>query len=187
MTALKAHYGPAPAPATVINAVMFNLTWFAIVLTQSSVLAPMILIAHLLAHFYWVGRGRKELLLVGLVTVFGAAVDQLLFSAGVFNVGGQLALAPLWLTCLWPVFATTLLHAFKGLQHRMVLAALVGAAGGALSYSAGVRLTAVEFGAPLWGPFILAAVWAVVFPLLLQVATRLHGEPDALQSWHPQA
>ncbi len=187
MTVLKARYWPAPAPAKSINAMMFNLSWFAIVVTQSSVLAPIILIVHLLAHFYFVGRGKNELLLVGAVLVFGAAVDQLLFSAGVFTLGGQPALAPLWLTCLWPVLATTLLHVFKYLQDRAVLAAVFGAVGGALSYSAGVRLTDIEFGSPLWGPIILAAVWALVFPLLLLASARLSKRPDALQSWHPQA
>ncbi len=92
-----------------------------------------------------------------------------------FNLAGQPALAPLWLACLWPVFATTLMHSFAVLQNRLLLAAVCGALGGALSYIAGVRLSAMEFASPLWGPVLLGALWAAVFPLLLQVAARLRS------------
>jgi hypothetical protein len=91
----------------------------------------------------------------------------------------------LWLACLWPVFATTLMHTFAGLQNRVFLAVVFGALGGALSYTAGVRLTTIEFGSPLWGPFILGALWAVVFPLLLVFAARLSKPGDPLQRWMP--
>jgi Protein of unknown function (DUF2878) len=185
MNLLKARYKPAPAPAKFVNAMLFNLAWFAIVLTQSSALAPAIVIVYLLAHFRFMGRGRSELLLVVAVTVFGACVDQLLFQGGVFNLAGQPALAPLWLICLWPVFATTLMHAFAGLQHRLFLAVVVGASGGALSYIAGVRLTDIDFGSPLWGPVVLGLLWAVIFPALLAIAARLIAPADPLQAWSP--
>jgi hypothetical protein len=175
----------APDPTNVANALLFNLSWLAIVLTQSPFIAPVIVVAHLLLHFRFMGKGKGELLLIAAVTLCGAAVDQLLFKAGVLKLAGQPALAPLWLACLWPVFATTLMHCLAGFQHRVLLAAAFGALGGALSYAAGVRLSAVEFGSPLWGPVVLAALWAAVFPLLLQIAARLQSQCDAPQSWSP--
>jgi Protein of unknown function (DUF2878) len=187
MTSYKAGYWqtPAPVPSKFVNAALFNLSWLAIVLTHSSLLAPTILVVHLLAHFRFMGRGRGELYLIAAVTVLGACVDQVLFRTGVFNLAGQPALAPLWLTCLWPVFATTLMHTFAGFQHRILFAVIFGAVGGALSYTAGVRLTAVEFGSPLWGPVILGALWAVVFPLLLMLSARCSSPGDPLQAWTP--
>lgn len=175
----------APVPAKFVNAVLFNLSWVAIVLTQSSLIAAAIVVVHLLAHFRLMGKGRAELRLIVAVTLCGIAVDQMLFASGVFNLAGQVALAPLWLACLWPVFATTLMHAFAGFQHRFLLATIFGAAGGGLSYIAGVRLTAIDFGSPLWGPIILAAMWAVVFPMLLMLAGRLSRPDDTLQAWTP--
>jgi hypothetical protein len=167
------------------NAVLFNISWLAIVVTQSAGVALAIVALHLAAHFTFVGRGRTEVLLVALVSVIGFALDQLLFLLGVFNLAGQDAAAPLWLSCLWPVFATTLMHAFGSLQHRPVLAALIGAAGGALSYVAGTRLSAVEFADPLWGPVAVAALWALLFPLLLALSARLGRASDPLQAWQP--
>lgn len=170
----------------IANAVLFNISWFAIVLTQSPLLAPLIVVAHVLLHWRLFGKGKGELRLIAGVTLCGAVIDQLLFKSGVFNIAGQPALAPLWLTCLWPVFATTLMHSLAGLQDRIFLAAVCGALGGALSYTAGVRLSAVEFAAPFWGPVLLGILWAAIFPVLLQIAARCKGQRDALQAWQPQ-
>lgn len=167
------------------NAVLFNVSWFAIVVTQSTPVALAIAALHLAVHFTFFSRSKGEVLLVALVSIIGVAVDQLLFLLGVFNLGGQGAVAPLWLSCLWPVFATTLLHAFGSLQRRPVLAGVIGAVGGALSYVAGTRLSAVDFADPLWGPVALAALWALLFPLLLALSTRLGRATDPLQAWQP--
>ena len=167
----------------IANAILFNLSWLAIVLTQSPVIAPLIVAVHLLLHYRVMPKG--ELRLIAGVTVGGAIIDQMLFKVGVFNLAGQPGLAPLWMTCLWPVFATTLMHSFAVLQNRVLLAAACGAVGGSLSYIAGVRLSAMEFASPLWGPVIVGILWAAVFPLLLQIAARLQDRRDALQSWSP--
>lgn len=173
-------------PANIINIVLFNISWVAIVLSQSSLIALIIVGIHLLLHWCVMGKGQDELRLIGGVTLCGVIVDQLLFKAGVFNLAGQPALAPLWLSCLWPVFASTLMHSFVVFQNRIALAVVCGALGGALSYIAGVRLSAVEFGSPLWGPVLLGTLWAVLFPLVVQSAARLQNRRDALQSWSPQ-
>ena len=170
---LKANRWVGAASAKVANVILFNAAWFAILLTQSSLLAPFIVILHLLIHFRLMGKGKPELLFIVGVTVVGLFLDQSLFATGVFNLAGEPSLAPLWLTCLWPVFATTLMHAFDWLQSRVILSSVVGGVGGCLSYIAGVRLTAIDFGSPLWGPIIIAALWVVIFPLYLKISGRI--------------
>jgi hypothetical protein len=171
--------------ATVVNGLLFNASWFAIIMTQSSVIATSVVALNLFVHWFLLANGRTEWQLIGIVTVAGVALDQLLFFLGVFNVAGQAALAPLWLSCLWPVFATTLMHAFSSLQGRVYVASAIGAVGGGLSYIAGTRLSDVEFGSPVWGAFIVGALWAVLFPLLLNLAARIQATRDPLQSWEP--
>jgi len=175
------------APRSLANAVLFNVSWLAILVTQSAGVAVAIVGLHLLLHYTVVGMAKREWLLITAVTVIGALIDQGLFLSGVLTVGGLSAPAPVWLTCLWPVFATTLMHAFAGLQRHCVLAAVVGAVGGALSYLAGSRLANVDFASALWGPVVIALLWALLFPLLLQLAARLMRGADALQSWEPAA
>jgi hypothetical protein len=160
----------AGAPWILLNGILFNVSWFCIVASESAVLAPLVAALHLIVHFSLVGRGLPEVGLVAVVTVIGVVLDNLLFRAGVFNVGGAYASPPLWITSLWPVLATTLMHAFRTLQSRPVLAILFGAVGGALSYTAGTSLTAVRFFDPVLGPLVLGALWAMLFPLLLAMA-----------------
>ena len=154
-------------PTSVINGILFNITWLCIVVSESAVFAPLFALLHLTIHFTVVGARRYEIKLVALVTGLGFLLDQLLFKIGVFTVAGAASSAPLWMTSLWPVLATTVLHAFSFLQGRLWLAVVFGAVGGALSYTAGTSLTAVEFFDPSLGPLVLGLVWALVFPLLL--------------------
>ena len=155
---------------TLANGVLFNISWLLIVSTHSIFLAPAIAALHLLVHFTFMGRGLVEARLVLWVTLVGFLLDQVLFTVGVFTVAGQLSFAPLWINCLWPVLATTLMHAFSGLQQRLVLAIVVGAIGGAASYVAGTRLSDIAFASLFWGPIIMAITWAIVFPSLLLTA-----------------
>lgn len=178
MTWLSARYRPAPAPARVINALLFNASWFAIVASHSSLLAPLIVLTHLFVHFSMVGFQRSEGQFIVLVTLVGLVLDQLLFALGV--LAGPSLLAPLWLSCLWPVLATTMMHAFQVLQPRLLIAAVFGATGGALSYIAGTRLSDIAFGHG-WGPVALAVIWAVLFPLLLRLAAQLSTTRYATQ------
>ena len=157
---------------TLINGLMFNISWFAIVSTHSSTLAPLIASVHLVLHFKFLGRGWPEAAFVAGVTLLGIFLDQALFYIGVFSISAQPALAPAWITCLWPVVATTCMHAFSGLNNRLWLAVLFGGVGGAGSYLAGTSLSNVQFGSPTWGPWIMAVLWMGLFPALLSVAKR---------------
>jgi len=126
-------------PVNIINVVLFNISWFAIVLSQSAIVAPMIVGIHLVLHWLVMGKGKGELCLIGGVTLCGVVVDQLLFQAGVFNLAGQPSMAPLWLSCLWPIFASTLMHSLAVFQNRIALAAVCGALGGQFKLDARTR------------------------------------------------
>lgn len=154
---------------TVVNGLMFNVTWFAIVASESAIIAPLVAALHLIVHFVLMGKGYVELKVIAQVALIGIVVDQLLFYAGVFVVSGQRELPPLWISCIWPVLATTLMHAFSGLQSRYILSGFLGGVGGAAAFIAGTQLTSVAFESALAGPVIIGIVWAVIFPLLLQI------------------
>lgn len=155
-----------------LNGAMFNLSWLLIVSMESALWALTVVAVHLGLHFAFFGKGLPEARLVVMLSLFGVLLDQVLFATGVFTIGGSNALAPLWLTCLWPVLATTLMHAFSGLQGRNALAMIAGGVGGTASYVAGVRMTEVDFGSALWGPLAIGILWAILFPTLLAVAQR---------------
>ena len=159
----------------VLNGLLFNLSWLVIVLGQSAAIALAAVGVHLIIHFSACGWRAPELRLVAAVTAVGFLLDQLLFALGVFTINGAAAAAPLWMSCLWPVLATTLLHAFGRLAGHYWLAALLGAVGGSLSYIAGTRLSAVDFASPQAGPLIMAVLWSLLMPALLYASTVCRG------------
>ena len=160
-------------PFMLINATMFHNSWFLIVFTHSNQLAPLVVAGHLMLHFLLVGANPREVKFIAAVSAFGLLLDHIMFRAGLFQLAGASAPPPIWLTCLWPVLATTFCHAFSGLQQRLVLAAVLGAVGGTGSYIAGTRLTEVMFFSDVFGPAIIAVLWAGLFPALLIAAQRL--------------
>jgi len=160
------------------NGLLFNISWLAIVSSQSTLIAVAVVVVHLTIHMLWMGRGGRELLFIAALSLFGAASDHILFALGVFNVNGQPAAAPIWLSCLWPVLATTLAHAFSVLQQRLLLASVLGAIGGFASYSAGTAMSAVGFADPLYGPVLIAALWAILFPALALAARLTFAHSD---------
>lgn len=166
-------------PRALLNGLLFNASWFAIIYFHSDPVALAVTVVHLAVHFRIIGSGCREAAFIGAVTLLGCMVDAALFATGVLEVEGRPAMGPLWLSCLWPVLATTMGHAFASLRNHLWAAALLGAAGGWGSYRLGVALTPVEFGAEPAGPLVMAVLWAVLFPLLAHCAPRTgESRPD---------
>ena len=159
---------------------MFNISWLAIVSSESIRVALPVVLVHLAIHKIWLVRGWREPLFILAVSLFGILLDQFLFAIGLFTLAGEPAHTPLWLSCLWPVLATTFNHAFSTLQRNLVLAGVLGAAGGAGSYYAGTAMSAVDFGDPVTGLVAITLIWAVLFPTLALAArvalSEVHGE-----------
>lgn len=158
--------------AKLLNGVLFNVSWLLIVLSQDAALAWLVASVHVGLHMALLGRGREEWYFVFTITAIGLVVDQLLFVSGVLQSPGAAPVAPLWLSALWPVLATTFMHAFSTLGDRPWLAAVLGAFGGYGSYRLGVSLSSIEFGTLQQSGVVLALFWALMFPTLLLVARK---------------
>jgi len=169
------------------NGLLFNLSWLAIVGTESSLPAPPVVAVHLLVHYIWFSRPLAEWLLIAGVALFGALLDQALFALDLFRLEGRPAPAPLWLSCLWPVLATTLIHAFGFLQRHLLLAAALGALGGAGSYYTGTAMSSVDFRDPLAGTLLIGVLWTALLPLLALAARAASREMDRGRRRSPAA
>ena len=156
---------------TLANALLFQLGWFACVLSPLNPQWPWLLGVPLLViglHLAWIGRGIREARLLLGVLLLGVALDSLLLHLGLFDFGEPRLLIPLWLALLWLLLATTLGHCLAWAARPWWRASLLGAVSGPLSYYAGAQLAGV--GLPLdTGPSLLAlaVTWALLLPLLL--------------------
>ncbi len=170
------------APASVlVNFVLFQIGWFACVIgagrgapVAGTVLALLIVAAHVMRA----ARPVEEMKLIGVALALGLVWDSALASTGWIRFASGMifdGVAPPWILALWALFATTLNASLGWLKGRTVVAALLGAVAGPLSYWAGARLGAIEFDA--WTPALcaLAVGWGAMTPLLVAAATRFDG------------
>ena len=164
-----------------VNFVAFQLGWFACVLGAANGLpwvGPLVVLALVALHLARARRPLQELRLIGLAMTMGLLLDSLLLATGWLSYPTGLwlpGLAPYWIVAMWALFATTLNVSMGWLRGRPLLAVLMGAIGGPLSYLGGEQLGGIELTAPVAALSALAIAWAVAMPLLMWAAERLDG------------
>jgi hypothetical protein len=164
-----------------VNFAAFQLGWFACVLGAANGLpwlGPIVVAAVVALHLAMSRRPMSELYLVLVAMVIGLLVDSLLLATGwlQYSVGLWLpGLAPYWIISMWALFATTLNVSMGWMRGRPILAVLMGAIGGPLSYLAGEKLGAIELTQPVHALAALSLAWALAMPLLMRLSARLDG------------
>lgn len=165
----------------VANVVVYQCVWFACVLSAAA-LRPWIGIAvaaaAVLVHLYGTPSPRRELPLILLATLAGAAFESLLMASGWVRSAPVLlagSVMPVWMVALWAAFATTLNVSLRALRQRYVLTAAIAAAGAPLAYAAGAGLGALQWVEAAPALLLVACGWAVLLPLLMRTAQRFDG------------
>jgi hypothetical protein len=125
---------------------------------------------------------RPEAVVVLAAGASGLVVDSLLVRLGVLSFAGEPLVwgsAPPWIIAMWMKFAITFHFCLGWLSGRYLLASVLGAIGGPLSFSAGARLGAVEFGPPIAVSYAAVGLaWAIALPALVAIADRVKSPGD---------
>jgi hypothetical protein len=163
------------------NFAAFQIGWFTCVLGAANGMPLMglaISACVVLLHLASVDRPTRELKLVLVAVGMGLVFDSLLVASGWLRYPSGYFLpgvAPYWILAMWANFATTLNLTMGWLKGRPVLAALMGAVFGPLTYVAGQKLGGIEFVDFTASMIGLGVVWAISMPLLLVAAERFNG------------
>ena len=155
------------------NFVLFQAGWFACVLGAANhqvlwaVLASLTYIAF---HVWRSPSPKTEISLLIKALILGVAADTLIMYLGYIDFGDAWPspyLSPLWMWTLWVLVATTINSSLSWLRGRPILAAVLGGICGPISYEAGIRLGAGEWGpgGQLAGFILLGLIWAMAMPL----------------------
>jgi len=174
---------------TLINAVLYQATWFASVLGAArGWWWSGALVLGIFAGWQLADRRSRgvDLRLVAAALGCGFLIDTSLVWSGSVNFAAPVpfdALAPLWILVLWAAFALTLNHSLAILQKHLWVAALLGAVGAPLAYMAAARsFHAITLDPPEWHAMsLLAGAWALTLPLLLILARRWAREAGTVQ------
>ena len=172
-----------------VNAVAFKLGWVSAVFGGANEL-PLLVIAGVSSavaiHLWRSVAPLHEASLLLLAAVIGLSWDSVMVAAGwlAYPSGTIITgLAPYWIVAVWVVFATTLNVTFRWLRDRLVLAAVMGAIFGPVSYVAGSAAGAVEIVQPMAALASLAVAWSVLMPGFILVAQQLDGaEPVRIKA-----
>lgn len=171
---------------TLINFAAFQLGWFSCVLSASNGLPWLgLLVVCLIVtlHVRTAEQPSHELHLLALCLAMGLVFDSLLVTSGwVRYPSGMLVsgLAPYWILAMWALFSTTLNYSMSWLKSSLVLASVMGAVFGPLSYLAGQRLGAIELVDFRSSMAALAIIWAIVMPVLVYTANRFDGQRNVV-------
>lgn len=154
-----------------INIAMFQIGWAACVLGGNKV-AVIYTLTALLLHGYYFIKSRKEVIIIIAFTLVGVIWDSFLIYRGALNFSDSPAFTPLWLACLWLLFACTLNHSLAWLKSKLLIAAVLGAVAAPLSYLAGIKLGAASVLISLPASLLIIALgWMIILPMGLY-ATR---------------
>ncbi len=165
-----------------LNVAAFKIGWVSSVVgaaQQMPWIGPVVVAIAVAVHLRFSPRPAAEMLLLAACALLGGLFDSLLVASGWVQYPSGLVsplLAPYWIVGMWVLFATTLNVSLRWLKSRKVLAAMIGAISGPLSYVAGAGLGAIEFLDRATALMALAIGWAVILPLVLHIADLCDGD-----------
>lgn len=162
-----------------INAIVFQLTWFACVLGGTA--WGSVALAALGFNAYAASDGREplrtDLKLALILGGFGWLLDTAWVQLGLLDYGT--ATAPVWILLLWLAVALTLNHSLRFLQGRPVLGGVLAGCAAPGSYLTGESLGAVTVPHNL-GLLAIGVAWACVFYVLFStLSSRSAGREQA--------
>jgi len=157
-----------------LNLALFQIGWVVCVVGGNIYAVAFTLLA-LLLHSWLVLTGPFEWKLIAAVVLVGSLWDIGMAQTGVIEYADAVLFGiPIWLLCLWFLFATTFMHALFWMHRYLWMAALMAAVLGPASYWIGTNLADASLALPLWSSLgIMAAGWALLFPCGLYYAGRL--------------
>ena len=171
---------------TLLDVAVFQAAWFACVASAArgeTLWGAIAIAAAVVLHLALSDNLVADAALAALALCIGVVWDTFAIREGLVTYaspGPFPGVAPLWILLLWVLFATTLRGPLRWMHGRPWVAALFGAIGGPLSYAAAARMGACAFGNETFSLAALGAAWALITPVLVEVARRLDaGSQDA--------
>ena len=164
-----------------LNFVLFQAAWFAGILGaahEMPLLGTLVVVAVIAWHVLVSARPAAEAKLVAAALAVGAVFETVCVQLGqVAFTSGQPEprLAPYWMVAMWGLLAIALNVTMRWMKKRWLLAAVLGAIAGPMSYAGGVRLGAAHFIDATEALATLAIAWALLMPLMMWLSDRFDG------------
>ena len=138
----------------------FELCWFLLVYFQQLMFWPVL--AYWLYGMWRLASNRARVAVL-LTALTGIAVDRVLVATGIM-IFALLSWMPLWFVLLWLLFALVVIEVMSAFLTRPLLAFVLGAVGGPLSYWGGAALSGgvLQFPMGMLSYGVLIVVWGLL-------------------------
>jgi hypothetical protein len=152
------------------NMILFQAGWWSCLLSAHygiHILALFTFVTALVAiQFIYVveaSKRKNEFKFYVLLLTVGFLVDGLFGYFGVLSFKGQQGyLAPTWMLGMWMLFPISIGYSFSWLQGKKMLAFILGAVGGPMTYKVGASFDLVDINS-IPSILIYALYWGLVF------------------------
>jgi hypothetical protein len=137
------------------------------------------------AYHFRVSRWKMaDLQLLLIAVLLGGIGDSVLALGNIVKFQTALpfaSLAPIWIVVLWAGFALTINHSMAWFKGKFWAAVAFGFFGGPLAYYGAARVykSVVITADPMLAYGVLALLWAIMTPLLLQIGSLLIKRNEA--------
>ena len=156
-----------------ISIVLLYVSWYVTVAGAAQGLTyPGLLINGFIAIRYLYDKQFRssEMIFLLVTSVIGSLFDCInpYFGFVSFEAVSKVGMYPVWLISLWVAFNTSYADLFSWLKGKVILAAVIGAVGGPLSFYAGSSLGALHFPDGAMMPLIVNGIeWGFIFPFFV--------------------
>jgi len=162
----------------IFNIFGFQVSWWICVLGVKygwPYLGPTMMAIYLLIHLYYFRVNQSEIIFIILVGFIGTIVDTIFLQSSLIIYYGLTVsyIAPIWIIAMWLGFAATMNHSFSWVNGKWLIAFIIGAIFGPLSYIAGIKFDALFFQETIFSILILAIVWGLIVPLLFLLNNKI--------------
>jgi hypothetical protein len=157
----------------ILNLAVFQIGWLVCVVGGDGYAIAYTTVA-LSIHHWFVLKKNSEWQLIAVVALVGSLWDVLMAYVGLVNYPGTgWPGIPVWLICLWILFATTFMHALSWLTRYLWLAFVFAVVFGPASYWLGSELSDASLGTPIMTSLVvMGAGWAILFPSGIYLTRR---------------
>jgi hypothetical protein len=168
----------------IVNLAVFKVAWTIVVVSAAAgtpLIGVVAVAAAVAIHLRSCDNVESEARLLLVAAVMGLAWESTLVLSGLVSYSsGNLVpgIAPYWIVAMWVLFATTINAGMRWLQRNKIVAAIAGGIGGPVGFFAGASAGAVELASPVIALACIGIGWAVMLPLLAQVAARFDRGPQ---------
>ncbi len=129
--------------------------------------------SYIILHFIFSHMRKRDLIIMIIIGSLGIIIDSTFANMDVISfphLSTTFLQTPIWLACLWFVFALMIPYSLYWLKKNLAIASIAGAIGGSFSYFLGHKLGALQLAEPLITNLgIYCIAWGIIFPLALKL------------------